>query len=247
MKVEWCTKVGYMDINPVFRIRLGAVSRMLQEAAVAHSEQVGIRSRDLVNNGTAWVLNRMAFDFRRLPNFGEDIRVVTWHKGSQGFRAYRDFEVRAGDEHLVSVVTIWLFIDLEKKKPRRIPSEWPKAYTIEDGDAIDFDLKGWQPVIPAGGEKAIKLSLRSSDFDPHGHVNNTAYFDFLETLLARTLGEGTALDGLRIQFRREIPQHFTSIRAGFTPTPKGAAFRIYQDDFSFVLGEIDLPASPPTP
>lgn len=87
MKVEWSCKVGYMDIDPQFQMRLGVLARLLQEAAVTHSEQVGIRSRDLVANGAAWVLNKMAFRFGRLPRFGEDIRVVTWHKGSRGFTA----------------------------------------------------------------------------------------------------------------------------------------------------------------
>jgi hypothetical protein len=54
-----------MDIGPAFRLRLATLARMLQESAVTHSEQVGIRSRDLVANGTAWVINKMALSIRR--------------------------------------------------------------------------------------------------------------------------------------------------------------------------------------
>lgn len=240
MKVEWCYKIGYMDINPEFRMRLGAFARLLQEAAVTHSEQVGIHSQDLVANGTAWVLNKMAFDFQRLPIFGEDIRVVTWHKGSRGFKAYRDFEVWANDERLVSVTTVWLLIDLEKKKLRRIPAEWPQVYTVESGNAVDCDLDDWRPDTPGIEETAIPITLRSSDFDPHGHVNNTAYFDFLETLLATTLGGGAVLESLRIQFRREIPGHVTAISAGLSPSSTGGFFRIYDGENTFVRGEVDL-------
>lgn len=240
MKVEWCCKIGYMDIGPAFRMRLGAFARLLQEAAVTHSEQVGICSQDLVANGTAWVLNKMAFDFRRLPTFGEDIRVVTWHRGSRGFRAYRDFEVWAGDERLVSAATLWLFIDLEKKRPRRIPPEWSQAYTIESDNAFDCDLDGWQPNAPGFEEKAVPITLRSSDFDPHGHVNNTAYFDFIETLLATTITERSLLEGLRIQFRREIPPHVAAVTAGLSSSSNGGFFRIYDGDETFVRGEVDL-------
>jgi hypothetical protein len=55
MKIEWSCKVAYMDIDPQFQMRLGGLARLLQEAAVSHSEQAGIRSRDLVANGAAWV------------------------------------------------------------------------------------------------------------------------------------------------------------------------------------------------
>ena len=242
MKVEWCCKVRYMDINPEFRMRLEALCRLLQEAAVIHSEQVGIHNRDLVANGTAWVLNKMAFDFRRLPTMGEDIRVVTWHRGSRGFRAYRDFEVLAGDELLASVATLWLFVDLEKKRPRRIPPEWPQAYTIEMDAAVDCDLDGWQPDASGTDETTLAITLRRSDFDPHGHVNNTAYFDFIETLLAAADVEDAALESLRIQFRREIPGHVATVKAGFTPSVTGGFFRIYNGDHTFVRGEIVCPS-----
>ena len=244
MKVQWDCKIGYMDIGPAFRLRLGALARLLQEAAVTHSEQVGIHSQDLVANGTAWVLNKMAFAFRRLPTFGEDIRVVTWHKGSRGFKAYRDFEVLAGDESLVSVATLWLFIDLEKKKPRRIPPEWPRAYTIEADEALNCDLDGWKPALSGAEEKALPITLRSSDFDPHGHVNNTVYFDFIETLLAAGLN-GAILEGLRIEFRREISREIPAITAGLAAASKGGFFRIYAGDRTFVRGEVDL-APPPS-
>ncbi|MDJ0884199.1 MAG: thioesterase [Desulfobacterales bacterium] len=240
MKVEWCCKTGYMDIGPAFRLRLAALARMLQESAVTHSEQVGIRSRDLVSNGTAWVLNKMAFSIRRLPTFGEEIRVLTWHKGSRGFKALRDFEVLAGEESLVSVASLWLFIDLEKKRPRRIPPEFPLAYTIETDNALDCDLDGWRPNVPAREEKAVAITLRSSDFDPHGHVNNTVYFDFIETLLEKRFDGDTVIQGLRIQFRREIPRHVAAVAASFSPSTNGGFFRIFNGAETFVHGEVDL-------
>ena len=129
MKVAWGGQVRYMDINPEFRMRLGALSRCFHEAAVTHSEPVGLHHCDLVANGTAWVLNKMAFDFRRLPALGEDLRVVTWHKGSRGFRAYRDFEVMAGDEILASVIRSpcfrWKLMQFAHGQAARIPGVRP--------------------------------------------------------------------------------------------------------------------------
>ncbi len=117
MRVEWCCKTGYMDIGPAFRLRLAALARMLQASAVTHSEQVGIRSRDLVANGTAWLLSNLVLSIRRLPTFGEEIRALTWHKGSRGFKALRDFEVLAGEKSLVSVAILWFFSTWRTKGP----------------------------------------------------------------------------------------------------------------------------------
>jgi acyl-ACP thioesterase len=239
MKVDWCSKVAYRDIDPAFRMRLGALSRMLQEAAVNHSERVGIHSRDLVRNGAVWVLNKLAFDIVRLPAFGEDVRVVTWHRGSQGFKAFRDFEIWVMDECLVSATTRWLYIDLFRKRPRRIPSEWSAIYTVENVQALDVDLDAWRP-SPAEGESTdTVVTMRSSDFDPQGHVNHTAYFDFLETGLIRSLGAKATLKRLRIHFSREIGPLVEAVRVNLTPAPEGAGFRIHDERHTYVAGEIE--------
>jgi acyl-ACP thioesterase len=238
MKVEWCGTVGYMDIDPAFRMRPGALARVLQEAAVTHSERVGIRNRDLVRNGAAWVLHKMAFDVARWPTFGEDIRVLTWHRGGRGFKAFRDFEIWTGDERLVAAATLWLFIDLARKRPRRFPSEWAQTYTVEDDQALAVDLDAWQPP-PADETVTTPVTLRSSDFDPLGHVNNTAYFDFLETGLKRWDDNGRGLAGLRIQFCREIGSRVDAVRVSLAARSPGAAFRIHDARHTFVRGEVD--------
>jgi acyl-ACP thioesterase len=243
MKVDWCSKVGYRDIDPAFRMRLGALSRMLQEAAVNHSERVGIHSRDLVQNGAVWVVNKMAFDIVRLPAFGENVRVVTWHRGSRGFRAFRDFEIWVMDERLVSVTTLWLYIDLVRKRPRRIPTEWSAIYTVENVQALDEDLNDGRPSPAEGESTGTRVTMRSSDFDPQGHVNNTAYFDFLETGLKRSFGEKAAFRRLRIHFSREIGPLVEAVRVSLTPAPAGAVFRIHDDHRTFVAGEIEYLSS----
>jgi acyl-ACP thioesterase len=183
----------------------------------------------------------MALRFERWPRFGEDIRVLTWHRGSRGFKAFRDFEVWAGGERLVSAATLWLYIDLVKKRPRRIPAEWAAAYTVETGTALAVDLDGWRPQTPGSEATAIAVTLRSSDFDPLGHVNHTAYFDFLETLLARAYGVRPALEGLRIQFRREIAPRVTAVSVSLALSPTGGVFQIHDERQTFVCGEFDCP------
>ena len=94
--------------------------------------------------------------------------------------------------------------------------------------------------MPAREEKAVGITLRSSDFDPHGHVNNTVYCDFIETLLEKRFDGDTVIQGLRIQFRREIPRHVAAVAASFSPSTNGGFFRIFNGAETFVHGEVDL-------
>ena len=90
---------------------------------------------------------------KRLSAMDEEIRVVTWQNGSRGFRAYRDFEILAGDELMAPVATLWLYVDLKKKRPRRIPPEWPQAFTIEMDAAVDGDVNA------AGGQLTFAVII----------------------------------------------------------------------------------------
>ena len=49
MHIEQHHTIAYTDVKPDFTMQLRALLRLLQEAAVAHSEQVGLGSRELVD------------------------------------------------------------------------------------------------------------------------------------------------------------------------------------------------------
>ncbi len=240
MHIEQVHTIAYTDVNPNFTIQLRALLRLLQEAAVAHSEQVGLGSRELLHAGTVWVLSKMAVVIDRLPRYRETVRVVTWHRGSRGFRAYRDFEVFNGEKRIVTATSLWLYFDLASKRLQRIPAELSRAYIKEDRDAGCGDLDHWKPAEIAEDAFAVNFTTRSSDFDPLGHVNNTVYFDMLETAVERAWGPEAALRRLRIHFQKEIRGKVTGVRAGLEKVDGGGGFRIYDGGVTFAAGDMML-------
>jgi len=240
MKVEQIHTIAYTDVKPDFTIQLRALLRLLQEAAVAHSEQVGLGSRELLNAGTVWVLNKMVVVIDRLPRYREAVRVETWHRGSRGFRAYRDFEVFAGTERIVAATSLWLYFDLSAKRLQRIPAEMSQAYTEEEKDAGCGDLDRWKPVDATESAFEVAFETRSSDFDPLGHVNHTVYFDMLETAAERVWGPEAALRRLRIHFQKEIGREVRGVRAALQKSDDGGIFRIYNEETTFAAGDLGI-------
>jgi len=238
MKIEISRRVEYADVNPAFRLKLGVLFRYLQAAAVEHSERVGLGTQSLVSGGTVWVLNKIAAVIHRYPTYREDIRIETWHKGKKGIRAFRDFQVFSKEECLAEAASMWLYLDLNQKKLKKIPDEISDVYTVEP-DAVNIDVTAWNPK-PVSPNTELSITTRYSDFDPLGHVNNTVYFDFLETLAEKEFDGNTQIHSLKIQFQKEITENTAPVTLGIQTEGNGSRFKIFKDENIFAIGELQM-------
>ena len=238
MKIQQIHPVGYTGIKPDYTLQLRALVGLLQDAAVAHSEQAGFGSRRQLDAGKVWILNKMAVDIERLPRYRETVRVETWHRGSRGFRAYRDFLVFSGPERIAAATSLWLYFDLKANRLQRIPEQVGQAYTEEPESAGCTDLDAWKPAAMNGAGAKVDFTTRSSDFDPLGHVNHTVYFDMLETLVERGLGRPATLRRLRIHFQKEIPRDVTAVTARLERGERAGSFRISSETETFAAGDL---------
>jgi medium-chain acyl-[acyl-carrier-protein] hydrolase len=238
MKIEQRHAVAYTEVKPDYTMQLRSLLGLLQDAAVAHSERAGFGSRKLLDAGKVWILNKMAVDIHRMPRYQETVRVETWHRGSRGFRAYRDFLVFAGEERITAATSLWLYFDLAAKRLQRIPETVGRAYTEDPRDVGCTNLDTWKPPVMVGADVAVDFTTRSSDFDPLGHVNHTVYFDMLETLVERGLGRPAAPRRLRIHFQKEIPREVATVTACIEKGENGSGFRIYREMETFAAGDL---------
>jgi acyl-ACP thioesterase len=189
MKVSVRKKIDYFETDRNFTLRLASIFRMLQEAALRHSEKAGYPMEAMGNRGFAWILNKMRVEIFRYPRYGENTETVTWSREVSGFRAFRDFEMFTEKDKAVSASSTWAYLDLDKKRIKRVPDDVKEKYTVEETEALDFNIEEWK--IPRRTETLIQeiITTRYSDFDTNGHVNNTVYIDYLEHLISK-LEEG---------------------------------------------------------
>ena len=238
MRVSLKRTVEYFDTAPDYRIKLGALFRLLQEAAVRHSEQVGFASRSMVESGSVWVLNRMAAEITRYPEYLETVTVQTWHRGCRDFKAYRDFTVHVGDEKVAAASSRWLFYDLQKKRLLRVPGSAAQAYTVEEATALPPELDAWKLDNRFSPAISTEISVRAGDFDPQGHVNNAVYFDYLETLVFSAFKGRRPIRGVRVQFQKEIGPRVEKVTAGLSHGGANPRFKLYSDERLFAGGEV---------
>ena len=81
------------------------------------------------------------------------------------------------------------------------------------------------------------MTVRYSDCDANGHVNNTAYFDYLQTALVRQ-GRSAHPRRLELQFVREIAPEAEAAQVRLEARGDCQAFAIGSGDVVYAQGEL---------
>lgn len=240
MRIELTRKLGFFDVDMNNAIRPRILMMLLQDAATAHSEKVGMGFTTLAAKGKAWVLYQMGVHIHRPPSLDDNILVQTWHAGEESFMAYRDYLVTCGNETLVTARGVWLLIDIEGKKLNYFSGNINACYTLEPSifDAEAFNA--WKPWLKPELTHTYSISLRPADFDSLGHVNNATYFEYLEFLIHRALGENTKLKSIHLQYSKEIPAGTKEIEVGLEKKGGVYLFKLFSGKVMHAIGDFQL-------
>jgi acyl-ACP thioesterase len=208
--------VAYADVDRDQVLTLGGVFKLLQEAAIKHADEHGLGAKAMVAKGESWVLNRIAAAIVRYPRYEEAVTVRTWSAGIRGFRGYRDLRVYCGEELVVSASTLWVYVNLRTKSLARVPEELAAQFPVGQTEMFKPDLDRVRHEPPVASAAATAVALRYGDFDGNSHLNNTAYFDALQTALSQQ-GLPVHPRGLDVQFLKEVPLAVRAIEVVIEP------------------------------
>lgn len=232
------TIVAYWDVDRDNLIGLPALFKFLQEVAIKHADQFDAGTKAMTMRGESWVLNRMAAAIHRYPRYEEPVRILTWSGGVRAFKGYRDFRIYCGDELVLSASSLWLYVNMRTKSLMRVPEEVARSFPSRPGEEFRPDLERLRLAPPApGSAPAFRVSIRYSDFDGNGHVNNTTYFDILQTALSRS-GLSTRPQSVEIQFLKEIHPEVEWVEVHLERRGQMLAFGIGVPDTMFAQGQV---------
>jgi len=208
--------VSYWDVDREQLFTLPGVFKLLQEGAIKHADLHDVGSRMMMERGETWVLNRISAALMRYPRYEERLRLVTWSAGIRGFKGYREFRLYAGEELVVSASSLWLYLNFQTKTFARVPAELAAGFPERRDDVFHPDLDRLRLDEPAPEAPGCAVSLRYSDLDSNGHVNNTSYLDYLQTALAAT-GHSVRPSRVELQFLKEIPPSIPAVQLRLEP------------------------------
>jgi acyl-ACP thioesterase len=227
--------VSYWNVDRENLLSLRSLFAFLQEAAIRHADRCGAGAHAKETRGESWVLHRMAVSVHRYPSYEEALRVTTWSSGIRAFKGFRDFRAHCGGELIVSASSVWLYVNIAAKALCRVPQEIAAGFPTHREDVFCPELEKLRMEPPAGNPVERDISVRYSDFDGNDHVNNTAYFDYLQTALAAG-GFPPRPHTLQIQFLREITLSVAQVKVSLEQRGGTVAFSLGNQTAPFAHG-----------
>jgi acyl-ACP thioesterase len=164
-------KVRLSDADASGRLRLDAVARFLQDAAIDDVEETGWGAPEHL-----WVLRSVRLDV--VAPFLADTRVeiTTWGSSLASLAAGRRWSLRGDAGGEIEVDSAWVHLDRDAR-PARIGDGFERYAEAAQGRVTSTKLTLEPPAL-AGGRRA--WPLRATDVDRMGHVNNAAYWAAVE-------------------------------------------------------------------
>jgi acyl-ACP thioesterase len=184
------------QVDMTRRLRMSELFRIMEEASIAHTEELGCTRDRTLDRGLLWIITRQQAEIEELPAYDEEITVRSWQGDMMHVFFPRFYEIERAGRVIVRGQALWMLIDEENRQmvmpedydifipgrpgsddmmlaPVVIPSELREEESGDDGSGR------------AGAGIVIRQDLvtRFSQVDINGHMNNTRYFDIIDDAL----------------------------------------------------------------
>lgn len=195
-------QVYWHDTNMKGKMSFATLSRYLQDVAWKSAESLDFGFKKVNDLNLHWVLVRQLIKMKRIPSWGEKIKIETWPRGVEGIFAHRDYLIKSeSDKILGGVSSSWMVIDTIKRRPQKLEvlkGELPEKVF----DSVIGESAG--KIMYNNTETLIDTrQARYSDMDINGHVNNSKYVDWMMDALSLCVKLGEYLN-FQINYISEV-------------------------------------------
>jgi acyl-ACP thioesterase len=193
------------QVDMTRHLRMSDLFRLLEEASIAHTEQLGCTRDKTLDRGLLWIITRQSVEISDLPAYDDEIIVRSWQGEMQHVFFPRFYEIERAGDILVKGQALWMLMK-EDDRSMVMPEDYGISIPGRPG-ADDMILPAI--VIPKDAEEKAsrRMATRFSQIDINGHMNNTRYFDVIDDLL---WGDG---DQLRVP-RAVLANYLSELRLG---------------------------------
>lgn len=201
------------QVDMTRRLRMSDLFRLLEEASIAHTEDLGCTRDKTLDRGLLWIITRQLVEIEEMPVYDDEILVRSWQGDMQHVFFPRFYEIEKGGRVIIRGQALWMLMD-EESRSMVMPEDYD-IFIPGRPDSDDMMLPAI--VIPkSAGEPFTSESLvtRFSQMDINGHMNNTSYFNMINDAIWNDVSSGLAADGEEAAFTD------TKAAADLMPVPK---------------------------
>ncbi len=192
-------QVRYSETGRFGKVRPHQILEYFQDCGTFQSISLGFGLRGDLDDesGRTWYLLAWDVHIKRYPEICEKITVITEPYKMRGFYGYRRYRILSENQEVIADAdSLWIFMDLEKNIPVKIPDYLTRGYIPEKVDqTIRVKRK-----LSADGEwkEAETITVSRIYLDSNMHVNNANYVLWAEDLLP----EGYEVKEVKVDYRQ---------------------------------------------
>ena len=182
------------------RLKPSAILWMVQEIAGRHCLQLGLDWDSLAKRGMFWAIIRHRVHIQRLPEKNETIRIETWPMPTTRVAYPRNVVAfdEAGNE-LWRSMSLWVLMDMESRAMILPGKSGVEVCSVLHGD----ELPTPGSLSPATLSGCLERTVRFTDLDINGHMNNCRYLDWAADLLPSQFHEAHAIQDFTLGYLSE--------------------------------------------
>ena len=162
------------------RLKPSMLLYYIQEVAGIHGSALGASYEALAEKNLFWAILRTKVQITRLPHSGETIRLETWPMPTT--RVAYPRSVVAYDDSGAEVfrgISLWVLMD---RTTRAMVLPGKSGVTVT-GMLQGSELSVPGSLMPRAMANSQERTVRFTDLDVNGHMNNTRYCDWMNDLL----------------------------------------------------------------
>lgn len=237
MKFEKDYTINYYLLDRNKKASIISILRLFEDSAISQSTEAGVSFEYYEKHRCVWVLYKWDLTINRYPEYLEKVKVITRPWSFHRIYAYRYFELIDETGDIVAWAnTIWFFIDTEKGRPTTITEDMYTAFGLTADDKEHLEITDPIPLEKITTE--MEFSIRKTDIDTNGHVNNIKYVEWVLETVPADVFNNKELSNLRIIYKNECEYEFGKTVKSLLGGKNTATENIYSH--KIVNGETDL-------
>ena len=156
------------------RLGFAGAFTLFMDLATEHAQRLGVGLAEMRARDRFWLTVKTKIVFHERPPISACVRLLTWPEKPGPLRFNRSYEIRRGDALLIAGRTEWAVMNTRDGSLAPSADIMPEGLDYARGSAVG---EGYARVPDrfTEADAFADYTVRASDIDLGGHMNNAAY------------------------------------------------------------------------
>lgn len=199
-------------------LKPSALLRYVEQVSADHARIFGMTDQFFKDHGVAFLVGKQALKFDRVPQRAEKLTLLTRAEASRRGSVKRITTVTDAEGKQVAMVDCrWIVVSLAEGRILREP-----GWTVEGfwNETVEGELPLQLHKCREGLASAGEWTVRYSQCDLNGHLNNAFYLDLVCDALPLDVVRKGPVTFASINYHREVPMGET-VEVFYAPSAEG--------------------------